>query len=302
MAGYSTPAWANGSAPAISADNLIAMGQGIELSQHPYGVSDTAKGTAAKTVTVDYSGTLALFTGLTVRVKFTNANTAATPTLNVNGTGAKAIKSYGTTAATTWVAGQIIEFVYDGTNWLFDGIDAYTKSQSLSDATATAIGALTGTTPTTPDGAISAVAGAAQKGSRPYCTSSTGAGTVAKVATIQTASYSGTFTLTTGATVSVKFTNANTAASPTLNVASTGAKNIRAGNSNVGAGAWVAGQVVTFVYDGTYWQMAGSAQQAPFVVGTSAPSDTTKLWIDTNNGLKYYNGSAWVVVPVAYYT
>lgn len=41
----------------------------------------------------------------------------------------------------------------------------------------------------------------------------------------------------------------------------------------------------------------------PFHVGTSAPSDTTQLWIDTtpnNGGLKYHNGSAWVAVPVAY--
>ena len=35
----------------------------------------------------------------------------------------------------------------------------------------------------------------------------------------------------------------------------------------------------------------------------SAPADKTILWIDpdtTNGGLKYYNGSAWVHVPVAY--
>lgn len=37
-----------------------------------------------------------------------------------------------------------------------------------------------------------------------------------------------------------------------------------------------------------------------FYVGTSAPSDTNVLWIDTSNGLKYYNGTSWVVVPVAY--
>lgn len=41
----------------------------------------------------------------------------------------------------------------------------------------------------------------------------------------------------------------------------------------------------------------------PFHVGTSAPSDTNQLWIDTTantGGLKYWNGSAWVSVPVAY--
>lgn len=42
---------------------------------------------------------------------------------------------------------------------------------------------------------------------------------------------------------------------------------------------------------------------APFIAQTSAPSNTKTLWIDTTantGGLKYYNGSAWVSVPVAY--
>lgn len=37
--------------------------------------------------------------------------------------------------------------------------------------------------------------------------------------------------------------------------------------------------------------------------GTSAPSDTKILWVDTTantGGLKYHNGSAWTYVPVAY--
>ena len=37
-----------------------------------------------------------------------------------------------------------------------------------------------------------------------------------------------------------------------------------------------------------------------YYVGTTAPTNTKLLWIDTANGLKYYNGSAWVIVPVAY--
>lgn len=41
----------------------------------------------------------------------------------------------------------------------------------------------------------------------------------------------------------------------------------------------------------------------PFVAGTSPPADTLKLCIDTTantGGLKYFNGSAWVPVPVSY--
>lgn len=40
-----------------------------------------------------------------------------------------------------------------------------------------------------------------------------------------------------------------------------------------------------------------------FVAQATAPTNTKLLWIDTNTtkgGLKYYNGSAWVHVPVAY--
>ena len=40
-----------------------------------------------------------------------------------------------------------------------------------------------------------------------------------------------------------------------------------------------------------------------FEMGTVAPSNTNLLWIDTNTttgGLKYFNGSAWTHVPVAY--
>lgn len=41
----------------------------------------------------------------------------------------------------------------------------------------------------------------------------------------------------------------------------------------------------------------------PFVMGSTDPTDKLKLWIDTTDntgGLKYWNGSAWVHVPVAY--
>lgn len=40
-----------------------------------------------------------------------------------------------------------------------------------------------------------------------------------------------------------------------------------------------------------------------YSVGTSEPTDKLLLWIDTTEntgGLKYYNGSAWVHVPVSY--
>lgn len=85
-----------------------------------------------------------------------------------------------------------------------------------------------------------------------YATSGTGASTQAKVATIQ----NGSFTLEAGCRVAVKFTYANTAAAPTLNVNSSGAKTIYCKGATITAtNYWSAGQIIDFVYDGTYWHM-----------------------------------------------
>lgn len=86
-----------------------------------YGTCSTAFSTAAKVVTVNSDFTLT--TGVSVLVKFTAVNTATSPTLNVNSTGAKAIhKISGTSAgAGAWVLNEIVELVYDGTSWVMVG-------------------------------------------------------------------------------------------------------------------------------------------------------------------------------------
>lgn len=39
----------------------------------------------------------------------------------------------------------------------------------------------------------------------------------------------------------------------------------------------------------------------PYIASETEPSDTTKLWIDTNNNtMKYYNGTNWVAVRGVY--
>lgn len=85
----------------------IDPGNGTQysLGSTAYGVCDTAAATAAKIV--DMTG-FKLATGATIHVKFTNANSAASPTLNVNNTGAKAIVQYGTTVGSNvWEAGSV---------------------------------------------------------------------------------------------------------------------------------------------------------------------------------------------------
>lgn len=44
----------------------------------------------------------------------------------------------------------------------------------------------------------------------------------------------------------------------------------------------------------------GGTTGGGFIVSGSAPSNTNVLWIDTNSGLKYHNGTEWVLVPVLY--
>ena len=81
-----------------------------------YGTCATAAATVAKVVTC--SG-FVLENGATIAVKFTYYNTGASPTLNVNSTGAIAIKQYGSTAASTymWRSGEVVLFVYNGSYW-----------------------------------------------------------------------------------------------------------------------------------------------------------------------------------------
>lgn len=83
-----------------------------------FGTSSTSASTAAKVV--DCSDFTSLTTGASIRVKFSNGNSSTSPTLNVNGTGAKTIYKYGTTAAMgyMWYSGEVVDFVYDGTYWL----------------------------------------------------------------------------------------------------------------------------------------------------------------------------------------
>ena len=106
-----------------------------------YGTCSTAAATAAKTVTLNGFN---LATGAKVAVKFTVTNTAANPTLNVNGTGAKSIKYRGAAISTdALAANRIYEFIYDGTDYVFVGdinTDTNTTYGNMTGATTSAAG------------------------------------------------------------------------------------------------------------------------------------------------------------------
>ncbi|MEF2593334.1 MAG: hypothetical protein U0M51_02160 [Eggerthellaceae bacterium] len=94
-----------------------------------YGACSTAAATAAKAVTI--SG-FSLYTGVTIAVKFTYANTASSPTLNVSSTGAKSIYAVGAAIANKyyWGANDLAIFVYDGTRWVLNECGGFLAKNS----------------------------------------------------------------------------------------------------------------------------------------------------------------------------
>ena len=98
-----------------AARNINGMSVDGSADRVNYGTCSTAAGTAAKTVSC--TG-FALITGAEVTVKFTVTNTAASPTLNVNSTGAKAIYYRGETiSAGNLAANRTYTFRYNGTQY-----------------------------------------------------------------------------------------------------------------------------------------------------------------------------------------
>lgn len=129
--------------------------------------------------------------------------------------------------------GQIIATVTDGYETYVDG-EIKTVNTAISEIRQTAAG-------------IESTVKSIQAN---YATCTTAAAKVAKVVT------AADFTLYKGATISVKFTYRNTADKPTLNVNGTGAKHIMVGNTLMDESlGWKAQDVVSFVYDGTYWRL-----------------------------------------------
>lgn len=135
-----------------------------------------------------------------------------------------------------------------------DGVSPTVATSKTGTTTTISITDATGTkTATINDGATGAKGDKGDKGvdgSMLYATCSTAAATAAKVATLS----SGSLTLAEGRTVTVTFTNGNTATSPTLNVAGTGAKTMKCqGSTTVSISA---GASVSFTYHSGVWYVS----------------------------------------------
>lgn len=190
-----------------------------------YGTCETAAATAAKVVNITGNPNWVLGIGSRITVKFTQTNTAQNPTLNVNGTGAKAIM-YGNNVAVTTsnlnkagYANRYIEYMYDGTNWIFMGWSI--DENSTYSPVYLGFG---------------------------YGTCSTAEATLAKTVAITN------YSLQTYGTVSIKFSN-NVPANSTLNINSKGAKNIFYKGAKITDNVIKAGDTATFRYDGTQYQL-----------------------------------------------
>lgn len=110
---------------------LMKTGLGALLKSN-YGTCTTAAATQEKVVTT-LGGKFKKITGAVVTVKFTNAQTYnGSFSLNIDDTGATTVAIYGTTVSATyarycWGAGEVVQFVFDGTYYvMFNGYPATT--------------------------------------------------------------------------------------------------------------------------------------------------------------------------------
>ena len=90
------------------------------------GICTTASGTVAKTVTIPNT---TIDNGTMVIVKFTNANTAASPTLSVNNSTAAPMYRGSLRLSGSYLTAGTFIFTWNGTNWI-NGNDA-TQSQAM---------------------------------------------------------------------------------------------------------------------------------------------------------------------------
>lgn len=121
-----------------------------------------------------------MVTGAWVAVKFTVTNTASSPTLNVNSTGAKSIMYRGSAISAGYLAAnRVYLFVYDGTDWeLVGDINTDTNTTyTLSTITGTLAVAKGGTGATTAAEALTNLGAAAS--SHTHAASGVTAGTLA---------------------------------------------------------------------------------------------------------------------------
>lgn len=133
------PVFTASDAYGISSSDITAWNAKAEVAKAiPFATCSTAALTSPKLVTIPEITSLT--TGLIIAVKFSLTNSVADPQLKVNSLDAKPIRRYsstspGTSASTSWRAGQVILFAYDGSAWqMVDWTNPDTTYSLMSDA------------------------------------------------------------------------------------------------------------------------------------------------------------------------
>ena len=252
-------------------NDIDAIGTGGGGSNTAYATCSTAAATSEKVVTIDGNENWMLQKGSIVVVKFTNTNTATNCTLNVNNTGAKQVwYNNGVNTSNSNVlfgyANRYITYMYDGTYWVWIGQGYNT---TYNNATL----------------------------GQGYGTCTTAEATTAKVVTLSN------YSLTVGGIVSVKFTYA-VPASATMNINSRGAKNIFYRGSAITANVIKAGDIATFIYDGTQYHIISIDRGINNMLTTSdvvdnVTSTSTTLPLSANQG-KALNDRIDSLQPLCY--
>lgn len=259
--------------------NSLTIGGTTGVIGLPYGVCSVAAGTAAKTVTVD---NFSLEAGAVVVVKFTYANSAANPTLNVNSTGAKAIYWKGAALASSqyWEAGALLSFVYNGTQWDLMGI---AKDNNTTYTIPTSLPANGGNADTVDNKHASDFAPASHVGDTTHVTSTEKAAWNAK------SNFSGSYN--------------DLSNKPTILTVGTGASNAAAGNhthGNITNTGTITSTAVTsatgvLVYDSNNKIQRATAANARSIIGAGTSNlaiGTTSTTAAAGNHTHNYAGSS----------
>lgn len=239
----------------------------------PYGKCYTAKSTDAKVVNSlnDFPRSpIGFQDGDLIFVEFSDGNTSSSPTLNIKGTGPVAVRTSPSTYLGNVPDGDTLLLRYDTRYNLNNPSDSRSRTWYVVNSN----GASTLYTPRVVDG----VSFDGSANVTHYCTCYTASDTANKTVTVTG------FVLVTGARVTVKFSNSNTALYPTLNVHNgsdyTGAKAIKyRGNYPVSDSSnyyrWQSGDIIDFIYDGTNWVMVGWQTYAYYAESASSATSAT---------------------------
>ena len=109
--------------------SLISSNTSVKNAQDKFGTCSTTGSTSEKTVTLSQGTLTSLTNGAVVTIDFSNANTAANPTLNVNSKGAKSILSETGSSVGAFSAGTYT-LTYNGSAWVMSSATAMSAAAS----------------------------------------------------------------------------------------------------------------------------------------------------------------------------